>query len=127
MKGGVNRFFIVVAGVMEVHAWLESEEEDWYDLIARLGLVLLAAVLTAIIAVFLVGIFSFTGVVFSIVVAGVSLVVGFVVTFVFALLKIRQALAGLLRFAGRMIIEAYRSFIGYIYNIWQGEAAMDSA
>ena len=49
LKGGANRFFIVVAGVMEVNAWLESEEEDWYDLIARLGLVLLAAVLTAMV------------------------------------------------------------------------------
>ncbi len=121
LRGGVNRLFIVIAGVLEIKTWIESEKEDWVDLIVRLGLVIVTTILTAILSVifakFILGAVA-VGIAMKLMIAGVSIAVGMMVAFVFEVARIRQGLAGLVRFAGRHLIESLTAVWGWVRAAW---------
>ena len=120
LRGGVNRAFIAVGGIIEIKAWLDSEKEDWADLIVRLGLVIVTAVITAIVSVLIVASapVAMTGLALALAIAGVSILVGMFVAFVFEFFRIREGLAGLLRFTGRYLISALKTVWGWIRSAW---------
>lgn len=130
LRGGVNRLFIAFAGFLEIKTWLESEREDWVDLIVRLGLVIVTTILTAIIAVFAAKLIlgaAAVGIVLKLVVAGVSFLIGMVVAFVFELARIRQGLSGLIRFAGRALVTALTTVWGWIRSAWMAATSGSAA
>ncbi len=125
LRGGVNRAFIAVGGIIEIKTWLESETEDWVDLMARLGMVIVTSVITAIVSVLIVASapIVMTGLTLALTIAGVSILVGVVIAFVFEFFRIRQGLAGLLRFSGRLLISALEAVWGWVRSVWVSATA----
>lgn len=91
-----------------------------------MGLLVISTVVGAIAAVLLALLFaaSATAVFFSLVVAGLSILVGALLAFVIEFFHIREALAGLIRFAGRVLLEALRAVWDHVRSAWSWARAM---
>ncbi|MCG7625993.1 hypothetical protein [Epibacterium sp. Ofav1-8] len=112
--GAINRVFIVVAGVLEIKAWLESEKEDWADLIARLTTVVISTVVVTILTVALTASFVLGAPVIlaGLAVGTVSVIVAFGTIAAMEFLKLREKMANFIRFMGRMLFNA-------LAHMWQ--------
>jgi len=102
--GGINRFFIALACVIEIKDWLKSEQEDWANLVSRLTIVAITTSVIAFVVVLVVGsmaaVASLPFIVGTIILAGVSFAASVGAAVVIDLFSIKYKLADFIRFAG---------------------------
>lgn len=109
--GSINRIFLAFACLVEVKAWMDSEKEDWANLVSRLTIVIVSTALAAFAVVLLFGgaVASLPFVVGGLIIAGITFVLSVAIAIAVDIYQLKDKLANIIRFIGQSLFNSLAS------------------